>query len=34
MMAWIMQSAMIESLQRAGCDRNDQVASSDCSVLD
>jgi len=24
-MAWIMQSAMIESLQRAGSDRNDQV---------
>jgi len=27
MMAWIMQSAMMASLQRAGCDRNDQVAN-------
>jgi len=26
MMAWVMQSAMIESLQRAAYDRNDQVA--------
>jgi len=25
MMAWIMQSAMTESLQRTGCDRKDQV---------
>jgi len=25
-MAWVMQSAMIESLQRPGYDRNDQVA--------
>jgi len=24
-MAWIMQSAMVESLRRPACDRNDQV---------
>jgi len=32
-MAWVMQSSMIESLQRSVSDRNDQVfygASFDC----